>query len=90
MKQIELLGGQMSDVLHNVYSEEGTQKALLHINNTLAKLAMQITGCRADQLANEDLDDKPIVRLYWQTLSELTSKMFLAAAQKQSYYREAD
>ena len=90
MKQIEELGKQMSGVFHREYTAEASALQMQAINEGLAKLAMEITGIRADQLADENLENKPIVRLYWTTLSQLTQLMFLEAARHQSYYREAD
>jgi hypothetical protein len=90
VKAIAALGKQMSNVLHNRYDADDTKKTLQAINDKLTGLTLEITGCRADQLADENLEDKPIVRLYWTTLSELTAKMFMAAAEEQSYYAEAD
>lgn len=90
MKDLERLGKKMSNVFHNVFDDEGNRTALKEINDELANAARKISGVRADQLANEDLDDKPIVRLYWATLSELTAKMFVYASLEQSYYKELD
>jgi hypothetical protein len=81
----------MADVLDGTYGPGiNRDDVCQEIRDELNTLARQITGIRADQLADENLEDKPIVRLFWTTLSELTAKMFIAAAQRQSYYVEAD
>jgi hypothetical protein len=91
VKQLVELGKKATNVLTGHFGPETNRDQLCNeINDGLTKLAMEITGCRADQLADDNLEDKPIVRLFWTTLAELTAKMYLYAAQEQSYYREAD
>lgn len=90
MKELQELGRTVSSIMHRVYKPEAIDEQIQKVNETLARMARDISGCRSDQLTNEDLDEKPIVRLYWTTLAELTAKMFMYAAQGQSYYKEAD
>jgi hypothetical protein len=91
VKQLVVLGKKMAAVLHGHFGPETDRDRMCaEINDELNDLAREISGVRADQLSDDNLEDKPIVRLFWTTLSELTAKVFMYAAQEQSYYREAD
>jgi hypothetical protein len=90
VKQIVELGQKISNLLNNVYDSDGNTQAIREINTDLDDLARKVSGIRADELANEDMENSPIVRLFWTTRSELTAKALMEAAQQQSYYQEAD
>jgi hypothetical protein len=87
VKRLSRLGLDMSNIF---YTQVDVEPRLQAIHDALAEIAMKVSGVRADELADEEMESKPIVRLYWTTLAELTAKMFIEAAQHQSYYREAD
>jgi hypothetical protein len=89
VKQIEYLAKQLNNALLGQDSEP-TRAIIAHINTRLDEMAAQVSGVRADTLANEGMDDSPIVRLFWTTRAELTAKMLMSAAQQQSYYKELD
>jgi hypothetical protein len=90
VKRIEELAAKVSGLFLNHYEPTSNTAVINEVIRELDDLARKISGVRADQLSDEALEDKPIVRLYWVTRAELTAKVFVAAAQKQSYYREAD
>jgi hypothetical protein len=90
VKQIEELAKRMNNLLLGQAGYQKVNRELADINLELDDMARKVSGVRADQLADENLDDKPIIRLFWTIRSELTAKMLVAAAQKQSYYRELD
>ena len=87
--KLEELGKLVSGLPHKMYGQFETADALLsHVNEAVTKAAMDASGVRADQLSDENLEDKPIVRLYWNTVSDMWSKVLIQAAQEQTYYKE--
>jgi hypothetical protein len=86
MKTLDELGKLVNDVLMNDDTEHAMR--IREINTTLHEAAMRETGVRASQLADENMEDSPIVRLYWMTLSSLYAKVLMSAASTQHYSQE--
>jgi hypothetical protein len=63
-----------------IMNPESAEPILKEISTFLHDLARKESGVRADELANEDMEDSPIVRLYWSTLSALQAKLYMLAA----------
>ena len=89
MKQIEALADKLGDLMLG----QGTVRSagiIKEINRELDELAAKVSGVRIDQLADETMENSPIVLLYWTTRSQLTAQMYSMAAYKTTYYQELD
>lgn len=92
MRTIEELGALVADACMNADDHNYSPKAPLAvvkagIEELTMKYLKQVTGKNAVQiryyLSNEENENTALYALYYQTLSSITSKVFMAAAQAQ-------
>lgn len=75
---LEQLAKLLNDCLMN--TDRPDLKARLDdINSALHNAARLDSGIRADELADPNREQDPIVRLFWVTLAHLTTKMYMEA-----------
>lgn len=87
--KLEELGKLMAGLPHSQYGQFGNAEDVLdRVNQEVHKAAMAASGVRADQLADENLEGKPIVLLYWSTLSLMYTQVYIEAAKQQTYFKE--
>lgn len=91
-KQMKTELEALAEILNNImncYHEDLAVK-VHELNERIAKIAMHEAGVTAADLADENQESTPRIRLYWTLTSLITSKVYMCAAQKLTHYRELD
>lgn len=78
MNEFDKMAQKLNDAMMN---PEGAEPLLREINEFLHNLARKESGVRADELSDENREQDPIVLLYWMTLTAVTAKLYMRAAQ---------
>lgn len=76
--KLDELAQELAD--HLLQTQEGP---LAEISAELTRIAMVESGVRMDELTNDDMENSPIVRLYWAELSAAWAKVLTKVANMQ-------
>lgn len=80
--RLQELGQILNDVFMNPEFETRNGKVLKNINRELHEMAMKESGCSRWELEDEMMQSHTVVRHYYTTLSFLTAKVYMEAAQQ--------
>jgi len=88
--KLQELGREMANICLGGQPGEKVVETISGISAELTRVAMVESGVRMEELTDENMEDSPIVRLYYAHLAIAWSKVLTEAADLQTYFKSLE